>query len=67
MGRRICCSSGVLMTTNNKKPMSFDRKLIILFAGLLTFVCSAAIAADTILEMSPNPIVGTEITRSSAP
>ncbi len=55
------------MTTNNKKPMSFDRKLIILFAGLLTFVCSAAIAADTILEMSPNPIVGTEITRSSAP
>lgn len=47
--------------------MSFDRKLIILFAGMLTFVCSAAIAADTILEMSPNPIVGTEIARSSAP
>lgn len=59
--------SGVLMSTKNKKRMSFDRKLIILFAGMLTFVCSAAIAADTIMETFPDPIAGTDVSRSSAP
>lgn len=47
--------------------MSFDRKLIILFAGTLTFVCSAAVAADTFKEMSPVPIAGMDISWSSAP
>jgi len=55
------------MSINDKKRMSFDRKLIILFAGTLTFVCSAAIAADTIMETSPAPIAGTDVSRSSAP
>ena len=55
------------MSTKNKKRMSFDRKLIILFAGMLTFVCSAAIAADTIMETFPDPIAGTDVSRSSAP
>lgn len=55
------------MPNNNKKPMSFDRKLIILFAGMLTFVCSTAIAADTFDQMLPVPITVAGITLSSAP
>ncbi|MDP2816241.1 MAG: hypothetical protein Q8O19_06135 [Rectinemataceae bacterium] len=55
------------MTTNNKKPMSFDRKLIILFAGILTFVCGAAIAADTLILVPSAPITDSSTLRSSAP
>lgn len=55
------------MSIKNKKRMSFDRKLIILFAGVLTFVCSAAIAADTFMEIPTAPIAVVDVSRPSAP